>query len=713
MKTTEGMQGMRVLAYGYADKLRRIFAALLLVVFSCGRGFSAQHHVTPAGSSGGSGSMTNPWSLEYALSHPSVVQAGDTIWMHGGVYRGNYQCQLVGSPTRPIIVRGYGRERAVIDAGLVQGLCGIVFTARSNYVWLWGLEIMSNATDRRSENLHGVGYGDTDIPSGIKGDGVGTHYGLKIINCVFHDLLTGIQWYANEQNSEIYGNIFYNIGISSGDNSGGTGYAIYAHTGSGGWQTFINNIAGNGFDYNFHLYSTSQNVDSMVVKQNILFNAARLIGDSHPYQHAGFLLGGARGGATIVSDTVEENYLWATNGSGNMRFGFERQIARSVIRNNRCFGSNTYNALSFDAGDTNLTVEGNTLLAGWERWNNQIYGRHIRIGNSYLDGFLKYPKNTFMKTYVGELVGITNAPPTAGDSTYFLPNKYEAKRGHVVSYNWAGKDSVHIKVSGTYFPGDTVRVYNAQNPYNDEPHVAVCRNDTTLTIPMNASRWSMAKPSGWSRPGTTFPTFGVFMMIRQSGDDPNPGVSVITAPKMGSTDESVTPTIRWIKASDAQRYRVRISTDSTFESVVTDSITQDTVMVAGPLESATRHFVSVQAGNAYEMGAPSQLCRFVTSVLKTDMSMVSLSLPETALLQNFPNPFNPTTTVHFALREPGFVTLTIHNMLGQEVDVLVQERLSAGMHAREWNAGALASGVYLCHMAVGQFSATTRMMVLR
>ncbi|MBD3404009.1 T9SS type A sorting domain-containing protein [candidate division GN15 bacterium] len=63
--------------------------------------------------------------------------------------------------------------------------------------------------------------------------------------------------------------------------------------------------------------------------------------------------------------------------------------------------------------------------------------------------------------------------------------------------------------------------------------------------------------------------------------------------------------------------------------------------------------------------------------------------------QNYPNPFNPTTTISFALPASGPVKLTVFNVLGQEVDVLVDDVLPAGSHSVTWDGSDASSGVYL------------------
>lgn len=88
------------------------------------------------------------------------------------------------------------------------------------------------------------------------------------------------------------------------------------------------------------------------------------------------------------------------------------------------------------------------------------------------------------------------------------------------------------------------------------------------------------------------------------------------------------------------------------------------------------------------------------------------------LSQNNPNPFNPSTTINFALPKSANVKIEVFNILGQKVNTLVDEFLSAGRKRVEWNgtdnAGrAVASGVYLYKMTAGDFTATKKMMLMK
>ncbi len=86
---------------------------------------------------------------------------------------------------------------------------------------------------------------------------------------------------------------------------------------------------------------------------------------------------------------------------------------------------------------------------------------------------------------------------------------------------------------------------------------------------------------------------------------------------------------------------------------------------------------------------------------------------EYALGQNFPNPFNPTTTITYALKDAGFVTLKVYNLLGQEVANLVSQRMEVGNYTVNFDANTLPSGIYIYRIEVNDFSAQQKMVLLK
>jgi len=83
------------------------------------------------------------------------------------------------------------------------------------------------------------------------------------------------------------------------------------------------------------------------------------------------------------------------------------------------------------------------------------------------------------------------------------------------------------------------------------------------------------------------------------------------------------------------------------------------------------------------------------------------------LLRNYPNPFNPITTIDFTLPISGFVTLRVYDLMGREIETLVDRRLSSGMHSVTWNGSAYPSGVYFIRMVSGKITRTQKMLLLK
>jgi hypothetical protein len=86
---------------------------------------------------------------------------------------------------------------------------------------------------------------------------------------------------------------------------------------------------------------------------------------------------------------------------------------------------------------------------------------------------------------------------------------------------------------------------------------------------------------------------------------------------------------------------------------------------------------------------------------------------EFELSQNYPNPFNPTTDIQFALPHDADVSLTVINLLGQEVATVASGFQSAGFHTVSFNAVNLPSGLYFYKLDAGDFTAIRKMMLLK
>jgi hypothetical protein len=103
----------------------------------------------------------------------------------------------------------------------------------------------------------------------------------------------------------------------------------------------------------------------------------------------------------------------------------------------------------------------------------------------------------------------------------------------------------------------------------------------------------------------------------------------------------------------------------------------------------------------------------LTSIKKSGGSLASGSPLTFGLEQNFPNPFNPSTIILFAIPQTEHVTLKVYDLLGREVATLVNEARTAGNHEAFFDASNLASGVYIYRLTAGNFIATKKFTLIK
>ena len=99
--------------------------------------------------------------------------------------------------------------------------------------------------------------------------------------------------------------------------------------------------------------------------------------------------------------------------------------------------------------------------------------------------------------------------------------------------------------------------------------------------------------------------------------------------------------------------------------------------------------------------------------LKTAIGQESQIPAKFYLEQNYPNPFNPSTTITYELPSTGRIKLTIYNILGEVIAVLVDKWQIAGIHSVQWQPGDIASGVYLYKIETAERVATKKMILMR
>lgn len=115
---------------------------------------------------------------------------------------------------------------------------------------------------------------------------------------------------------------------------------------------------------------------------------------------------------------------------------------------------------------------------------------------------------------------------------------------------------------------------------------------------------------------------------------------------------------------------------------------------------------SAYNGNAIDMGAYES--PYGAGIVNEPIVPTQFTLD-----QNFPNPFNPVTTISYQLPELSFVNLSIYNVIGQLVETLVNKKVQIGYHNVTWNSKNVGSGVYFYRITADNYSATGKCLLIR
>jgi uncharacterized lipoprotein YddW (UPF0748 family) len=192
-----------------------------------------------------------------------------------------------------------------------------------------------------------------------------------------------------------------------------------------------------------------------------------------------------------------------------------------------------------------------------------------------------------------------------------------------------------------------------------------------------------------------------------------PAVAALQFPANGADKVSQSTALRWSPPQGAGTYRVQVAKASDFAAPVVDSsAVADTTLAVGPLQPSTIYFWRVRTSNAAGNSPWSAVFRFRTET-PSAVAPAPLRPDRFSLEPNYPNPFNPTTTIRYSIPAAGHVVLTVYDVLGREVDVLVNDDLAPGTYEVRWIAASRASGVYFLIMRSGSFVAVDRMMLVK
>ena len=198
--------------------------------------------------------------------------------------------------------------------------------------------------------------------------------------------------------------------------------------------------------------------------------------------------------------------------------------------------------------------------------------------------------------------------------------------------------------------------------------------------------------------------------------EPNVGISTFTYSPQDSVGESKDTTLN---VNDFLELSVSVGGTANQYQWVKDGT---------DITNATDSIYIISTASLSDGGAYN--CR-ITNTIATDLAIYSrtvnvevidpsgflseeANLPEAYdLFQNYPNPFNPVTKIKFALPEAAEVRIDIHNVLGQKVLTILDEKRPAGYHYISFNAENLVSGVYFYTIQTDNFSKVKKMLLVK
>jgi len=474
--------------------MKQTIFCVLMFIFLYSSVLATNFYVSPRVSSGGSGTIIDPWNLQTALNHP-LVGAGDTIWLAGGRYIGVFTSTVSGRAGEPVVIRSLDYQEAILD-GNVDKSSIAVLSIEGQYSWFWGLTITNS--DKTGDNY---------FKDGVYFVGENS----KLINSrIYNNGGNGVGFWQPALNSEIYGCIIYHNGYR-GDTRG-HGHGIYSQNTIGS-KLIRDNILFNSFGIGIHIYAQNGGVQGFELEGNTIFNSGIPGAD---YIDRNILIGGFQQADRIF---IKDNHFYNRPdfySKASVQLGYAVANRDAEFYRNIIVDGSLYMVGGWD----NLKISENTFFSGSNDFQLLAFDDYGNIGmssfdrNNYYKGSLNEMTFEQWKSFSGQDINSEYFDAEPVESSYYLlPNIYQAGRTTVVVYNWAGNSEISVDLSTILKIGNNYQIWDVLN-YEGGPVADGVYQGNDVYLPLDLSEIEIPIREDSNRDALlhTLPFFGVFII---------------------------------------------------------------------------------------------------------------------------------------------------------------------------------------------------------
>jgi hypothetical protein len=186
-------------------------------------------------------------------------------------------------------------------------------------------------------------------------------------------------------------------------------------------------------------------------------------------------------------------------------------------------------------------------------------------------------------------------------------------------------------------------------------------------------------------------------------------------PVHSSKNEPLNVKLKWSTVENAQSYTLEVSGDTTNISgiVYSDSTLTITERQMNELQNGVTYYWRVRARVGGINTSWSNRRMFTTEKI-TNVENNPETIPVKYNLHfNYPNPFNPATTISFEIPKRNFVTLKIYDAIGNEISTLVNGEREAGRYSVKFDGSNLSSGIYFYKITAGNYTETKKLILMK